>query len=66
MTNDIYMLVVSAYALTAKAPPAVKAKFFKELQDGLDSVPAGDILVVLGASMLEWGKEREPLTYGEQ
>ena len=48
MTSDIYMSVVSAYAPTAKAPPGVKAKFFEELQDGLNSIPAGDTLVVLG------------------
>ena len=42
------MSVVSAYAPTAKAPHIVKAKFFEDLQDTLDHVPAGDILVVLG------------------
>ena len=31
----------------AKAPLGVKAKFFNDLQDTLDHVPAGDILVVL-------------------
>ena len=48
MTSSIYMSVVSAYAPTAEAPPGVKAKFFEELQDALDHVPAGNTLVVLG------------------
>ena len=42
------MSVVSVYAPTAQAPLGVKAKLFDDLQDALDHVPAGDILVVLG------------------
>ena len=44
-TSNTYVSVVSAYALTAKAPSGVKAKFTGELQD---RVPMNDILIVLG------------------
>ena len=47
-TSSTHMSVVSVYAPTAKAPLGVKAKLFDDLQDALDRVPAGDILVVLG------------------
>ena len=47
-TSSTHMSVVSVYAPTAKAPLGVKAKLFDDLQDALDHVPAGDILVVLG------------------
>ena len=47
-TSCPYMSVVSAYAPTANAPLGVKAKFFDELQDTVDPVPAGGILAVLG------------------
>ena len=55
-TSSTYMSVVSAYAPTAKAPLGVKAKFFDDLQDALDRVPAGDILVVLGGFNARVGK----------
>ena len=47
---------MSAYAPTAKAPLGVRAKFFDDLQDALDHVPAGDILVVLGDFSARVGK----------
>ena len=55
-TSSTHMSVVSAYAPTAKAPLGVKAKFFDDLQDALDRVPAGDILVVLGDFNARVGK----------
>ena len=36
------------YALTAKASPDVKAAFVDDLQSTLNSLPAGDIVLVLG------------------
>ena len=42
------MSVVSAYAPTARAPPAVRSKFSCELQDTLDRVGQNDVLVLLG------------------
>ena len=47
-TGNTYLSVVSAYAPTAKAPPGIKTKFVDELQDTLDSVPHGDVLMLLG------------------
>ena len=51
------MSVVSAHALTANAPLRVKAKFFDELEDTVDRVPAGGILVVLGDFNARVGKK---------
>ena len=56
VTSSPHMTVVSAYAPTAKAPLGVKAKFFDELQDALDRVASGDILVVLGDFNARVGK----------
>ena len=36
------------YAPTTTAPPSVKASFFEQLQDYLDSVPQDDTLLILG------------------
>ena len=36
------------YAPMAKAPPGGKARFVDDLQCTLDSLPAGDIVLVLG------------------
>ena len=46
--SDLFVTVVCVYAPTARAPPAVKGKFISELQDTLDKVPRGDVLVLLG------------------
>ena len=41
------LIYISVYAPMANAPPSVKARFV-DLQSTLDSLPAGDIVVVLG------------------
>ena len=47
-TRNTYITVISAYAPTAKAPPAVTQKFMDDLQDVMDTVPAADLLILLG------------------
>ncbi len=42
------MSVICVYALTARAPLWVKAKFSNELQDTIDKVPASDVLIMPG------------------
>ena len=65
-TSSTHMTVESAYASTAKAPLGVKAKFFDELQDALDRVPSGDILVMLGDFNARVGKrEGESVVWRE-
>ena len=44
----MFVTVVCAYALTAKAPPGVKSRFNSDLQDTLDKVPQNDALLPLG------------------
>lgn len=46
--RDKFVSIVSAYAPTFKATPAVKGQFYSDLQSTLDSVPAADHLMVLG------------------
>ena len=50
------MSLISAYAPTAKAPSGVKAKFVDDLQGTLDSLPSGDIVMVLGDFNARIGK----------
>ena len=47
-TRNTYITVISAYAPTAKAPPAVTQKFMDDLQDVMNTVPAADLLILLG------------------
>ena len=47
-SSDVFVSVLCTYAPTARAPPAVKARFSSKLQDTLDRVPQSDTLVVLG------------------
>lgn len=42
------MTVVSVYASTAKAPPAIKKEFKDLLQSVLSRVPYEDVLILLG------------------
>ena len=42
------MSVLCAYAPTVKATPGVKQKFYADLQDTIDKVPANDNLILLG------------------
>ena len=44
----MFVSVVCAYAPTARAPAWVKAKFSGELQDTIDEIPSGDVLIMLG------------------
>ena len=46
--RNTYVTVISAYAPTAKAPPTVTQKFMDDLQDVVDTVPAADLLILLG------------------
>ena len=47
-SGSLYVSVVCAYAPTAKAPPALKEKFYTNLQDTIDKIDPTDILVLLG------------------
>ena len=42
------MSVLCAYAPTVKSTPGVKQKFYADLQDTIDKVPANDNLILLG------------------
>ena len=46
--KNIYMSVISVYAPTAKAPPAIAHKFLDDLQDVVDRVPLTDVLMLMG------------------
>jgi len=46
--SSVFLSVVSVYAPTSKATPAVKEKFFHDLQSLLDGLPKKDILLMLG------------------
>ena len=46
--DKVFVSVLCAYAPTARATPGVKQKFYAELQDTINKVPANDILVLLG------------------
>ena len=46
--RSLYVSVVCAYAPTGKSPPAVKEKFYSNLQDTIDKIDLTDILVLLG------------------
>ena len=51
---------MSVYAPTTKAPPGIKAKFVADFQRTLDTLPVGDVVVVLGdfnAHVGKWGSE---------
>ena len=45
--KSVFVTVICVYAPTARATPAVKAKFSNELQDTLDKLPQSDVLVML-------------------
>ena len=47
-TRNSYISVISVYAPTAKAPPAIVQKFMDNLQDTVDKIPASDVLMLLG------------------
>ena len=47
-TRNMYLTVISAYAPTARAPPAIAQEFINDLQDVLDQVPQSDVLLLLG------------------
>ena len=49
-SSAVSLLVVCAYASTARAPTGVKSRFLSELQDTLDKVLQNDVLVLLGDS----------------
>ena len=46
--DKVFVSVLSAYAPTAKVTAGVKQKFYADLQDTIDNVPANDILILLG------------------
>ena len=47
MTSYRYLSLMSVYAPTAKAPPGIEAKFVADFQCTLDTLPVGDVVVVL-------------------
>ena len=47
---------MSVYALTAKAPPGIKAKFVADFQSTLDALPVGDVMLLLGDFNAHVGK----------
>lgn len=57
LTSNKYLSLISTYAPTAKAPPDVKTKFVDNLQGTLDSLPTGDIVMVLGDFNAQIGKQ---------
>ena len=57
-TRNTYITVISAYAPTAKAPPAVTQKFMDDLQDVMDMVPAANLLILLGDFNSQVGSSR--------
>jgi len=63
--SSVFLSVVSVYAPTSKATPAVKENFFHDLQSLLDGLPKKDILVVLGDFNARVGSF-SPLRAGEQ
>ena len=42
------ILVISAYAPMARAPPAIAQEFMNDLQDVLEQIPQSDVLLLLG------------------
>ena len=55
-TSSRYLSLISTYAPMAKAPLGVKAGFIDDLQSTLGSLPAGDIVLVLGDLNAHIGK----------
>ena len=47
-TDHRYLSLLSVYALTAKAPPGIKEKFVADFQHTLDTLPVGDVVLLLG------------------
>ena len=47
-SGDLFVSVACAYALTAKAPPALNGKFYANLQDTIDKLEPTNILVLFG------------------
>ena len=45
---NTFILIISMYAPTEKAPPSIKQKFYEDLQDTLNLVPLLNIHVLLG------------------
>ena len=48
---------MSVYVPTAKATPSVKVKFTDDFQRTLDTLPAGDVVMVLGDFNARVGKD---------
>ena len=46
--SDFYLFIVSVYAPTSKAPPAVKQRFVNHLQEVIARIPPNDVLLVWG------------------
>ena len=55
-TSNKYLSLISTYAPTAKAPPDVKTKFVDDFQGTMDSLPTGDIVMVLSDFNARIGK----------
>ena len=55
-TSHQYLSLMSVYAPTAKAPPGIKKKFVADFQCTLETLPAGDAVVVLGDFNAHFGK----------
>ena len=61
-TGHRYLSLMSVYAPTAKAPPGIKEKFVVDFQRTLDSLPVGDVVLLLGdfnAHVGKWSSEDE-------
>ena len=55
-TGYRYLSLMSVYAPTAKAPPGIKAKFAADFQRTLDTLPVGDVVLLLGDFNAHVGK----------
>ena len=55
-TGHRYLLLMSVYAPTAKAPPGIKAKFVADFKRTRDTPPVGDVVLLLGDFNAHVGK----------
>ena len=55
-TDHRYLSLMSVYAPTAKDPPGIKANFVADFQCSLDTLPVGDVVLLLGEFNAHVGK----------